>query len=424
MPEDFQRLKILIVLPMYGGSLPVGRSCAQALKKQGHLVEVFEAPGFYSSFTALKELRVSSVSLEQLENSFLQVVSNAVLAKVDFFEPDLVLSLAQAPLSRQALRKLRGDKVPTAMWFVEDFQVFTYWQAFAPYYDIFAVIQKEPFFSQLKSIGVENYLYLPMAADPDFHCPVNLSPVDQKKWGSDLSFMGAGYPNRRRAFKELTHYDFKIWGSEWQGDTVLAPYLQLQGRRITAEECVKIFNASKINLNLHSSVQGDKEVQPGDFVNPRTFELASCAAFQLVDERTLMPELFDQDELITFTDMNDLKEKIDYFLSNPEKRISLGQKARDRVIQDHTYDRRMRELIDFAVSRKGIQTRQAQYTVFDELPKDLKNELENLLSELGLSKHVSFEDLVHYVRQEKGQLSSLETAILFLDEWRKQYKKN
>ncbi|MFN2267935.1 MAG: hypothetical protein ABR533_06630, partial [Desulfonatronovibrio sp.] len=110
------KLKILVVLPMYGGSLPVGRFCASALKKSGHLVEIFEAPEFHSAFTALKGLRVSSSSLEYLENSFLQVVSSAVLSKVEFFEPDLVLCLAQAPLSRQALKRLRADKIPTAMW--------------------------------------------------------------------------------------------------------------------------------------------------------------------------------------------------------------------------------------------------------------------------------------------------------------------
>ena len=68
--------------------------------------------------------------LDHLENSFLQVVSQAVLAKVEAFSPDMVLALAQAPLSRQALKRLRRDGVPTAMWFVEDHELFTYWKAF------------------------------------------------------------------------------------------------------------------------------------------------------------------------------------------------------------------------------------------------------------------------------------------------------
>lgn len=418
------KLKVLVILPMYGGSLPVGRFCAAALKNRGHLVEVFEAPGFHSAFSALRQVRVSSSSLEHLENSFLQVVSSAVLAKVDFFEPDLVLAMAQAPLSRQALKRLRADKVCTAMWFVEDFRIFSYWQAFAPYYDIFAVIQKEPFFSLLKAAGVENCLYLPLGADPDFHRPLELASLELKRWGSDLSFMGAGYPNRRRAFKELTGYDLKIWGTEWDGDPVLAPYVQLGGRRIDSLECVKIFNASRINLNLHSTLDQDQLVKYGDFVNPRTFELASCAAFQLVDRRELLGELFDRDEMVVFSDLKDLKEKIDYFLQHPEKRSEFAHRARQRVLREHSYEHRMNVMTDFAVARKGIGNYdQNRASVLDELSPELRTELEELTARLGLSPSVGFEDLVHYIRQEKGRLSPLEASILFLDEWKKQYKR-
>ena len=64
---------------------------------------------------------------------------------------------------------------------------------------------------------------------------------------------------------------------------------------------MKIYNASKININLHSSLQTTDLVSRGDFVNPRTFELAAAGAFQLVDERSLLGELFGADELATFT---------------------------------------------------------------------------------------------------------------------------
>lgn len=322
-----ETLRILVVLPLYGGSLPIGRYVASALRKDGHLVEVFEAPEFNSAYDSLKNLKVTSDRLDFLQNSFLNVVSQSVLAKVETFEPDMVISMAQAPLNHQALKRLRRDGVTTAMWFVEDFRLFTYWKSFAPYYDIFAVIQKEPFISELASIGQPNALYLPLAADPDFHKPVNLSTVEQRKFGSAVSFMGAGYPNRRIAFRDLVKYDFKIWGTDWDGDHVLEPLVQMKGARVSPEECVKIFNATRINLNLHSSIQADDLVTNGDFVNPRTFELAASGAFQLVDKRTLLDEAFAEDELATFTSMAELTDKIDYFLANPADCTTIIQKA-------------------------------------------------------------------------------------------------
>lgn len=415
-------LRVLVVLPMYGGSLPIGRYCCQGLKELGHMVETFEAPGFYSAFLALKDLRVGINRLEYLENSFLQVVSQAILAKVEAFEPDLVLALAQAPLSRQALKRLSKDNVPTAMWFVEDYRLFTYWKAFAPFYDYFAVIQKEPFIEQLNQIGVEQAFYLPLAAQPDFHRPVQLTAVQRRKYGSDLSFLGAGYINRRRAFAHLGHYDFKIWGSDWEGESGLEPYIQRKGARIEPEEAILIFNATKINLNLHSSVQKDVLVPEGDFVNPRTFELAACEAFQLVDRRALLSELFEDTELVSFGSLKELKENIDYYLEHQQERDLLASKARQRVIAEHSYAKRMQVLLDkIAQSRSNWPEKRQGRGSVNDLPEELRAQLQDLLDRLGMSANTSFADLVQAVRQQQGRLSELETAILFLDEWQKQY---
>lgn len=414
-----EQWRILLVLPLYGGSLPVGRYCENALRELGHLVETFEAPQFYGAFSALKNLRVTTDRLDYLENSFLQVVSQAILAKVETFAPDLVLAMAQAPLSRQALKRLQRDKVPTAMWFVEDHEVFPYWQAFAPLYDIFAVIQKGDFLGKLADIGQANVLYLPLAADPTVHHPVELSPVEQRRYGSELSFVGAGYPNRRLAFRHLSGYDFRIWGNDWDGETVLAPFLQRQGERIGSEEMVQIFNATTINLNLHSSVLPGVLVGAGDFVNPRTFELAACGAFQLVDRRSLLPELFTEDELTLFSNMDELLRAIEFYRTHPEERTAVAEKARSRVLAEHTYAHRMNTLLDYA--RPFMSSPSKDVSWLAGMDENLRTDIEALLTKLRLGPQVSFDDLVWAVRSQQGQLDRLETALLFLDEWKKQY---
>lgn len=413
--------RILVVLPMYGGSLPIGRYCSNALRELGHAVEVFEAPAFYGSFAALKELHVGTDRLDYLENSFLQVVSQAILAKVEFFAPDLVLALAQAPLSLQALKRLRRDQVATAMWFVEDYEVFTYWQTFAPYYDLFAIIQKGAFPEQLGQIGQQNSLYLPLAADLSVHKPLALSPVEQKEFGSALSFVGAGYPNRRLAFRQLARYDLRLWGNDWDGESVLASRLQRQGQRIATEDVVKIFNAATININLHSSVRPQVLVGDGDFVNPRTFELAACGAFQLVDKRTLLGELFADNEIATFTDMDSLLQAVDWYLAHPQEREEITRKSRGRILAEHTYVHRMQTLLEYA--RPFMPQVEIPEPWLGDLPENLQQDVQLLLTRLGLSSNVSFDDLVWAVRSQEGKLDRLETMILFLDEWKKQYER-
>ena len=418
------RVRILVVLPLYGGSLPIGRYCTAALRQLGHLVEVFEAPDFYPSYKALQGLKVGTDRLQYLENSYLQVLSQAVLAKVETFEPDLVLAQAQAPLSIQALKRLKRDGVTTAMWFVEDFRLFTYWKGFAPHYDFFAVIQRDQIFEDLQAIGVQNSLYLPLAAQPDVHKPLALSAAEQRKFGSDVSFMGAGYPNRRVAFRELIRHDFKLWGTEWEGDSVLEPYVQQAGARVSSADCVRIFNATKVNINLHSSIQGKELVTGGDFINPRTFEIAACRAFQLVDRRGLMPEAFAEDELATFGSMDELQEKIVHFLAHPEKREAIARRGQQRVLREHTYAARMQTLLDFMVARlPGWPRPRAADQAAEGLPPELAGDIAALLDRLALPAGTSFEDLVWAIRQQHGKLGELDAAVLFLDEWRKLYDK-
>lgn len=420
-------LRILVVLPMYGGSLPIGRYCASALSGLGHSVRVFEAPLLHPAFTGLRGLGLAPAQTAQLENSFLQVVSQAVWAQVQAQEPHLVLALAQAPIGRSLLQRLRRAGVRTAMWFVEDHEVFDYWKAYAPLYDVFAVIQKEPFLSMLSGIGQDNALYLPLAAQPDFHKPLELTEQDKREYGADIGFLGAGYPNRRLAFRQLVGRDFKIWGSDWDGESLLAPHVQRGGARISADESVKIYNATRVNLNLHSSLGTAELVSKGDFVNPRTFELACMGAFQLVDRRALMPELFAQDELATFGTLEEFYAAIEYFLAHPDERQAFAARARERVLRDHTYEQRMAALLGFVEQRLGPWPLELESSggmppdVEAALTPEIRRDVAAVVQGLGLGPNAGFEDVINALRARSGVLTETEAALLFLDEWRRQY---
>ncbi len=417
-------LRILVVLPFYGGSLPIGHYCVDALRHLGHTVEVFDAPLFHTAFTALKNLRVTSERLGQLEGAFLQNVSQAIMAQVESFEPDMVLALAQAPMSRQLLRRLERMQIPTAMWFVEDYTLFTYWRAFAPLYSVFAVIQKAPFLEKLAEVGQNNALYLPMAALPSFHTPQKLTALEQRNFSADVAFLGAGYPNRRAAFRPLVGYkNFKIWGTEWDGDTTLCKYVQQNGARISAEDSVKIYQSTKININLHSSIEKTTTITQGDFVNPRTFELAALGAFQVVDKRSLMEELFEDDMLATFTSLEEMYAHIEYYLQRSDERERMSQKAQAHVLAKHSYEQRMKTLLNYVQEKCGPWKKRT-YSHFPQgVTETLQGQLGSLMESLQLPSDASFEDVVLRIRQRSGTLDALETTVLFLDEWQKQYGK-
>ncbi|MBQ3060524.1 MAG: glycosyltransferase [Desulfovibrio sp.] len=419
-------LRILVVLPMYGGSLPIGRYCAKALESLGHTVRLFDASFFYPTFNGLHNLGLSPAQGVQLERSFLQVVGQAIWAQAQSLEPHLVLAMAQAPVSRTLLQRFTRAGVRTAMWFVEDHLVFNYWRDYAPLYDVFAVIQKEPFLSMLAALGQKRVMYLPLAALPEFHQPLALSPAERREYGADISFLGAGYPNRRLAFRPLAGRNFKIWGSDWEGESLLAAHVQRQGARISEEESVRVYNATTINLNLHSSIQDGDLVSHGDFVNPRTFELAAMGAFQLVDRRTLMDGLFAADELAIIDSIEELYSAIDFYLVHPEERRTISARSRSRVLREHTYEKRMLSLLTYMEAALGpwrtAEPEQTdRQTSDDALDPVLREALARLLRKLGLGNQASLDDVLTRLRQQTGALDELEASLLFLDAWRRQY---
>jgi spore maturation protein CgeB len=274
------------------------------------------------------------------------MLSRITMAQLAEDPPDLVLSLAQAPLILPALEHLRRKKFLTAMWFVENYRHLTYWQQLAAGYDFWFVIQQEPCIAALKQAGAKEVRYLPMAADPSVHRPLELTQDEREEFGSDVSFVGAGYANRREIFPRLLGHDwtFKLWGNEWDGAADLTPVLQRNGARIDTDTCQKVFNASAVNLNLHSWAGAGLDPD-GDFVNPRTFELAACGAFQLTDRRSLMPDLFTESEMATVSSPDELPGKIARWLGEPEQRVAMAAQARRRVLAEHTYVHRMRDLL-------------------------------------------------------------------------------
>ena len=163
-------------------------------------------------------------------------------------------------------------------------------------------------------------------------------------------------------------------------------------------------------------------------MNPRTFEIAACGGFQLVDRRSLLGELFatgtEDAELAVFDRIEDLVPRIQHFLAHPDEREAVARRGQVRVLRDHTYAARMQTLLDFVAQRRpGWPKPRAAAPAMEGLPEELAAEIGVLLERLGLPADTGFEDLVWAVRQQKGKLGGLDAAVLFLDEWRKLYAK-
>jgi len=371
----------------------------------------------------LQNLTPNRAHQAQLQGLLTSLLAESITARAVEMRADLILGLAQSPFTAEVLSELRQAGMLTAFWFIEDGELFKYWRSYAPLFDHYFAIQKGDFLTELRSVGCREPYYLPLAADPEIHRPLELSAPEQEEFGSDVSHVGAGYYNRRQAFAALLDYDFKLWGNDWENCGPLLHVLQRGGQRLSTDDSVKVFNASRINLNLHSSTYHEAVSPFGDYVNPRMFEIAACGAFQLVDERRYLPECFcPGEEMATFRDVRELREKLDYYLANPHERIQMAQAARARVLREHTYRHRMMELLGvIAGAHPDWTPRAGGLPTAEEIIRQAgaDSELGRTMQRFVGRGSLTLEALSTEIERGGGDLSRTEALILLLNEFRR-----
>ena len=85
----------------------------------------------------------------------------------------------------------------------------------------------------------------------------------------------------------------------------------------------------------------------GDYLNPRTFELAGARVFQLVDRRRDLAKVLKPGvEVETFQDVHECRKKISYYLEHADERREIAANGHRRALAEHTYRHRMEEAID------------------------------------------------------------------------------
>jgi spore maturation protein CgeB len=415
---------IAVLGPIQGGTLPIASYSLSGLISLGQRARFVDMSPFAPGMNALDGFLQEDIKRMLVRNRMVQFLSDTLLELYDEKPFDILLCMALAPVSPKTLGELRKRGVTTVLWFMEDYLRFTYWQQFAEFYDFIFCIQKGDCIKALRQAGAGEVHYMPMACDPVIHKEVALSSDEKKRWGSPISFVGAGYHNRVQSFASLSHLPFKIWGTEWPEGRPFDKMIQEKGRRVAPDEYVRIFNASDININLHSSTEKDGVDPSGDFVNPRTFELAATNAFQLCDERSLLSELFEPgEEIITYSSIPELRDKIDYYLEHEEERAVIAKKALSRVLKEHTYAHRLRDMLAIIYSSRfselSSRVDRQPWKRFLERAKPHSELHERCMKAFKRREDPNLDSLVSDIIVGDGDMTETEQKLMFLFHIRK-----
>lgn len=319
-------MKILLVCMEYDyGDRSRGRSYEyynffESLKATGYDVELFDY-------------------MEELRRLGKAAMNDALLDRVTAMKPDVaIFSLYTDQLTPEAVDKV-GEHAQTLCFFHDDTWRVDFSRSWAPHFHYFT----SPDFESKRKyerLGMHHSLHMPFGANEARYKPLGL----EKKY--DVSFIGAWHPYREWLIKRVEKAGISVYvaGYRWPNGIV------------AHEEMVKIFNESRINLNLSNSSSWDARFlasSPRALLNrlrskksveqlkARHFEINACRAFQLsyyVDGLERCYRLGE--EMAIYLDPDDLVEKVRYYLDDDALRNRMADAAYERTMSEHTYAKR------------------------------------------------------------------------------------
>lgn len=117
------------------------------------------------------------------------------------------------------------------------------------------------------------------------------------------------------------------------------PGMVYNGEAEHYKEMPEVFKRSKINLNL-------TRVYVEDGLPMRVFDVLAAGGFLLTNYRPELEKYFEiGKEIDVFHNFDDLTMKIRYYLKNDSVREKIAAQGQKKVIEEHGYDKRVKEII-------------------------------------------------------------------------------
>jgi spore maturation protein CgeB len=196
--------------------------------------------------------------------------------------------------------------------------------------------------------------WLTQAFEPSFFQIKSLTLEDKKVYSSDIAFVGnlgskPFYLRRRTYLNKVIREQFELtwWGPRMPRKISTIPLLvgslgrAYGGRFVWGEEYAKIAKLTKIFLAFDAQPHIRKSM------SARMYTAVGCGAFYLCEHVDGIEEVLEPGrEIVTFHSEDDMISKIRFYLQNDRLRKKIAEAGQRRVLREHTYEIRIREMCD------------------------------------------------------------------------------
>lgn len=193
---------------------------------------------------------------------------------------------------------------------------------------------------QLRQAGFHRATYLPFATDPEWFRP---APAGTAHAPYAIGFVGAYAPRRAELLAPLSDMALRIWGSDWDRrcDDARVRRCVANRRGIFGRALVSCYQRSKLFLNIQrehmrTTLPDGRVIGTG--LGYRHFDVPACGSCLLSEPVLELSAAFDIGrEVDTFETAEELRDKSHYLLRHEAQRANMVQRARARVLREHTY---------------------------------------------------------------------------------------
>jgi spore maturation protein CgeB len=276
-----------------------------------------------------------------------------------------------ACITPEAVNEIRGMGIKTINWYCNGSYQLNLVSEISPHYD-WCLVPEKFRINDYINLGA-NPIYCQEAANPNIYKPYDLP----KEY--DVTFVGQAYGERPNYIQKILEQgiNIRVWGQGWNAyssqkedkkfifnlkDINLKNYIksylksfflrsesrdfiqlpsEIIGGVLPDHELVKMYSRSKINLGFSSCgnthIANERIVQ----IRLRDFEVPMSGGFYMVEYMDELEEFFEiGKEIVCYSSIEDLIDKIKYYLQHDSERESIRVRGYERCLRDHSWHKR------------------------------------------------------------------------------------
>jgi len=311
-----------------------------------HSIEVTENPASRSHWLARARYLAAKTPLRSLKHRFNKNKPThrpkqpdwfykILAAQIKYYAPDVILNQDMWSIDSEFLASVKQPKTfvigqHAATQLPEDIDLSGYDLLISSFLPMLQFFQRKAAHipAELHRLGFEETLLPALTETSEVY---------------DLTFVGSFteiHSSRTRLIEELCRQfpQLKIWSpsADVARNSLLKSHYVGEAWGM---DMYRILKRSKITINHHGNV-------PDYANNLRLYEATGVGTMLITDWKTNLPELFDVDnEIRAYQTMEECIDLIGYYLQHADERESIAQAGQKRTLKDHTWLKRMQELV-------------------------------------------------------------------------------